>query len=68
MEFSVEDNRLVVVPQKMVPADQAYYWSPEWQEGVNEAKEDLRVGRVEGPFDDVEDALRALKKPPKRRP
>lgn len=37
-----------------IPADQAYYWSREWQEGEAEADADLKAGEyVE--FDDPDD-------------
>ena len=42
-----------------VPRGQAYYWTREWQDGEEEADEELRrgEGRV---FDSPEDALRWL--------
>lgn len=36
------------------PADQAWYWTPEWQEGEREADEDIAAGRVQGPYTDDE--------------
>lgn len=41
------------------PADQAWFWTPEWQAGEQEADEDIKAGRVQGPYADDEllDAL-----------
>ena len=33
LEIGIEDGRLVLVPVKMVPRDQAWFWAREWQEG-----------------------------------
>lgn len=61
VEFLVDGKQLIVIPQKKIPADQAYYWSSEWQTGIKEAKEDIKSGRILGPYEDVEEGLRALK-------
>ena len=63
VEFLIKENQLIVIPQKRVPADQAYYWTPEWQKDIQEAKEDIKKGKILGPFDDVEAALEALEEP-----
>lgn len=65
IDFEIKDNALILIPQKKIPAEQAYYWSVEWQKGIKEAKEDIKVGRILGPYDDVEKALEDLKKPVK---
>lgn len=62
VEFHIEGNRLVLIPQKTISADQLYYWTSEWQEGVKEAKEDVKAGRVLGPYKNAGKALKDLKK------
>lgn len=37
---------VVMKPAKLVDSEQAYFWTPEWQEGEREASEDIRKGRV----------------------
>lgn len=64
VEFEVEGNRLILIPQKRISADQLYYWSPEWQQGIREAREDIKAGRVLGPYEEIEEALRSLKRSP----
>jgi antitoxin MazE len=62
LETEVRENALVFVPKKLVPKDQAWFWTKEWQQMEKEADEAIRKGEVTGPFDDVEEALEALKK------
>jgi len=63
VEFQIKENQLIITLQKRIPADQLYYWTPEWQKDIQEAREDIKEGRVLGPFDDVEEALEALELP-----
>ncbi len=42
--------------------DQSWFWSQEWQQRYQEAKEDLQTGRFKE-FDDVEALLEELKTP-----
>lgn len=46
----------------LIDPDQAYWWHEGWQKGEREAEESIAKGETEGPFDDINDALRALKK------
>lgn len=41
-EFIVteEDGRIVLTPALSIPADQAWFWSPEWQARIAEAESD----------------------------
>ncbi len=54
-----EDN-FVAVPQKLIPRDQAWFWTREWQEKEREADEDIAAGRVSGPFATAEELFRHL--------
>lgn len=45
-EMIVEDGRIILEPKKLVPADQAWYWTQEWQAGERESREDIAAGRV----------------------
>ncbi|MFH0813933.1 MAG: AbrB/MazE/SpoVT family DNA-binding domain-containing protein [Pseudomonadota bacterium] len=61
LEVEKHDGELVLKPVKMVHADQAYFYTKEWQEGENKADKDIAHGEVLGPFDNIEDSLNALK-------
>jgi AbrB family looped-hinge helix DNA binding protein len=55
VEVEERDGEIVMVPKKLIDADQAWFWSPEWQAGEREVDEELRAGRVIGPFNNVEE-------------
>jgi len=41
--------------------DQAWFWTPEWQEKIREAEEDIAAGRVSKWYGDVEELIADLK-------
>lgn len=41
-----DDGHTEIVPMIAVPADQAWFWSREWQEMEREADTDVAAGRV----------------------
>lgn len=45
VEIVVRDGEIVLVPHVAVPADQRWFWTPEWQAMEREADEDLAAGR-----------------------
>ena len=59
--ISEEDGQIVLRPYKMIPKDQLWYWTKEWQEKECEADEDIAAGRVSGPFHTVEEFMKNLK-------
>ena len=61
LQVSIEDGRIVLVPMRLVPADQVWFWSPDWQKGEKEADEDIKAGRIKS-FDDMDELLEDLDK------
>ena len=60
VEFDVTpDGTVTLRGMKMIPADQAWFWTPEWQAGEREADADIAAGRTEH-FDSDEAFLAAL--------
>jgi len=53
-------KRVELVPASLVPKDQLWFWTPEWQAKEREADEDIAQGRVKG-FDSVDDLIKELK-------
>lgn len=51
----MKGDYIVLIPQKLIGRDQEWFWTEEWQEGEREAEEDIREGRLYGPFDSVEE-------------
>lgn len=60
-QVQIEGERIVLIPMQLVPKEQAWFWSKEWQEGEKEAEEDKASGRVKS-FDSVDDLLEDLDK------
>ena len=46
MDVSVKNRRIILEPQVVIPKDQAYFYTAEWQKGEKEASEDIAKGRV----------------------
>jgi len=62
LDTQVKDNAIVLIPKKLVPKDQAWFWSKEWQEKEKEADAAIAEGDSIGPFSKASDAVKALKK------
>ncbi len=45
----------------IIDKGQAWFWTEEWQKGLREAERDILNGDTLGPFDNIKDALAALK-------
>jgi len=41
---TVEDGRLVLTPASIIPDDQAWFWTPEWQAREAEADQEIAEG------------------------
>jgi AbrB family looped-hinge helix DNA binding protein len=41
-----EDGVIELIPVITIPADQAWYWSQEWQDGEREVDEDIARGEL----------------------
>lgn len=41
---TVEDGRLVLIPASVIPDDQAWFWTPEWQAKEAEADQEIAGG------------------------
>ena len=46
LDITIENNKVIIEPQVVIPKDQAYFYTPEWQEGEIKASEDIQKGRV----------------------
>jgi antitoxin PrlF len=69
LDAELTEDGILLRPQKVIDATQAWFWSPEWQSGEREAKADRDAGRVESFASDHEflEALSARSKGRKRR-
>jgi antitoxin MazE len=62
LDTHVKDNALILVPKKLIPKDQEWFWTKEWQEMEKEADDAIAKGETIGPFAKASDAIKALKK------
>jgi AbrB family looped-hinge helix DNA binding protein len=60
LELRVVDDKIELVPMALIPRDQLWYWTPEWQAKEKEADTDIASGRVKR-FKSVAKAIKALK-------
>jgi antitoxin PrlF len=65
LEAEITEEGILLRPQKVIDATQAWFWTPAWQQGEKEADADLAAGRGEifTSAEDFLDALRARAKP-----
>ena len=45
VEVEIVEDGILLRPQKVIDATQAWFWRPEWQVGEREAAADLAAGR-----------------------
>lgn len=58
-ELYVEDGRIILDPKKLIPADQQWFWTDEWQAGEREAQAEIEAGKVKH-FDSMQEFLTDL--------
>ena len=61
VEFLVENGRIVIIPKKIVDADQAWFWTNEWQEKERKADEAIARGELSGPFKNAQSLIKHLR-------
>lgn len=60
LDAEITEEGILLRPRKVIDATQAWFWTPEWQQGEREADEELDNGRSAA-FDSGEDFLSALR-------
>ncbi|MBI5788196.1 MAG: AbrB/MazE/SpoVT family DNA-binding domain-containing protein [Candidatus Schekmanbacteria bacterium] len=60
-DLNLENEKIVLTPIKIAHKDKTWY-SKKWQQAEKEADEAIARGEIVGPFDNIADALTALKK------
>lgn len=56
------DNGIYLKPKKLIDAQDAWFWSKEWQQAEQEAEADIRSSRLNGPFKSAADYRRHRQK------
>jgi AbrB family looped-hinge helix DNA binding protein len=59
VEMSVEDEKVVLAPKKLIDKSQAYFWTKQWQAAEKQAEDDIESGRIKsfGSVDEFVDGL-----------
>ena len=56
LEFEVVEPGVVMVRGlKMIPAEQAWFWTESWQAGERQASEEIASGQLSGTYRDIND-------------
>ena len=64
LEAEITPDGILLRPQKLIDATQAWFWNPSWQDGEREADADRAAGRLEN-FDSGEALIAGLRATPK---
>jgi AbrB family looped-hinge helix DNA binding protein len=59
LEITVEDEKAVLMPKKLIDKSQSYFWTKKWQDAEKEAEADIKAGRVKA-FDSADDRIEEL--------
>ncbi len=60
LAFSVDENGQVIISRlEVIPPDQAWFWTEQWQKAEREAQADIAAGRVHR-YANVDEAIAAL--------
>ena len=46
LDVSVEEGKIILEPQKLIPADQQWFWTEEWQKGEREAQAEIDTAQT----------------------
>ena len=46
LDVSVEECKIILEPQKLIPADQQWFWTEEWQKGEREAQAEIDTAQT----------------------
>lgn len=62
LEFIPEKDGIKIRPVVTIPKSQLFFWTERWQNGEKEADEDIKAGRVSGPYQDIDKLKEDLEK------
>lgn len=61
LNIDVKDDNIILTPAKVIPRDQAWFWTKEWQDGEAEAERNIATGRLSKPIDNAKDLIKHLR-------
>ena len=60
VEIQLKDGVMYLIPQKVIPSNQAWFWTEEWQQKETEADEAIAQGKLSRPFETAEELIKYL--------
>lgn len=60
LNIEIENGKIIVKPVVMIPKDQAWFWTDEWQEAEKEVAEDIKAGRIKT-ANNIDDLMKDLR-------
>ena len=67
LDVRIKGPSISMVPAKLIPRDQAWFHTAEWQRKEREADASIRRGNVSGPFTSAEELIRHLERGRRRK-
>ena len=61
LDIKEKDGKLIITPVMVVPRDQEWYWSKEWQEKEIKADQELKAGNIHS-ANNIDDLMEQLEK------
>jgi AbrB family looped-hinge helix DNA binding protein len=62
LDFSFEEDSVVVKAKKLIDANQIWFWEKDWQEAERKAEKDIREGNLSRVFTTAEDGISYLRR------
>ncbi len=62
LDFSFEEDSVVVKAKKLIDADQIWFWEKDWQEAEKKAEKNIKEGNLSEVFTTAEDGISYLRK------
>jgi AbrB family looped-hinge helix DNA binding protein len=62
LDFSFEEENVIIKAKKLIDADQLWFWEKDWQEAEKRAEKDIREGNLSRIFETAEDGISYLRK------
>ncbi len=62
LEAVVEGNSIVFVPSRVIPKEDAWFYTKAWQSKEAEAEQNIKKGEVSGPLETATDLISHLRK------
>ena len=60
VEAQLEEGEIHLIPQKLIPKDQAWFWTEEWQRREREADEAISRGELSEAFSTADELIEHL--------